>query len=95
MGSQRNQTKEAERNLSSVYIAIEVFRMYYPLMKQEMHTPPDVARLLGKSPVTIHEWIKAGSIQVHKIGARLFISNDELSRVIREMTTPFFVTDQE
>jgi len=69
--------------------------MYHPLLEKEVHTPPEVARVLGLSPATIHEWIKTGKIEGYKIGERFFVLDDELTRMKKEMTTPFVIKNED
>ena len=66
--------------------------MFHPLLQKEVRIPSEVAALFHINEVTVLDWIKRGTIQAYRIGARWYIAQDEVNRVFAEMTTPFTAT---
>ena len=48
---------------------------------QLLYTPAQAARLLGISETAIRAWIFRGQIGVRRIGRRVFVPRDELTRL--------------
>ena len=46
-------------------------------------TPPQAAKLLGKSIATIYLWRKKGIIKAHKVAGSTFFDYDELLAVVK------------
>jgi excisionase family DNA binding protein len=46
-------------------------------------TPPQAAKLLGKSLATIYLWRKKGIIKAHKVAGSTFFDYDELLAVVK------------
>lgn len=62
--------------------------MYHSLLKCEVQTPPDIARLIGVSKVTVHQWIKLGRVLAYKVGGRIYVPSNEVDRLVQESLTP-------
>ena len=62
--------------------------MYHPLLKCEVQTPPEAARVLGVTPVTVVEWIKQHKFEAYRVGGRFYIPTSEVTRLAAEMSTP-------
>jgi excisionase family DNA binding protein len=60
--------------------------MFHPLLKIEVERPPRFASLIGVSKQSVMLWIKAGSLQAHRIGGRFFVPSTELVRLKEEST---------
>ena len=60
--------------------------MKHPLLDYEVQRPPQFASLVGVSKPTVMAWIKAGKLKAHKIGARYYIPDSELARLLQEST---------
>ena len=58
-----------------------------PLQRRLYH-PSEVARVLGLPLQSVYGWIRAGEIRASKIGGRLFVSPNELTRLLGEESGP-------
>jgi excisionase family DNA binding protein len=60
--------------------------MKHPLLDYEVQRPPRFAKLVGVSKPTVMAWIKSGKLKAHRIGARYYIPDSELARLLQEST---------
>ena len=60
--------------------------MKHALLDDEVQRPPQFAKLVGVSKPTIMSWIKSGKLKAHRIGARYYIPESELARILKEST---------
>jgi excisionase family DNA binding protein len=56
--------------------------------EEKLHPIPHAADRLGVSPYTIHDWIKYGFIESHKLNGRRLISDSEINRLIEQSRCP-------
>ena len=52
------------------------------------YTPPELAKLLKKTPQAITTAIREGRIKAHKILGRYVITEDEVKRILQEKNLP-------
>jgi excisionase family DNA binding protein len=62
--------------------------MYHPLLKCDVQTPPEAAKVLGVSPVTVVEWIRQRRFEAYRVGGRFYIPTTAVNRLANEMSTP-------
>jgi excisionase family DNA binding protein len=58
--------------------------MFHPLLKTQVHTPAELAALIGVSTQTVFVWIRSNKIKSARIGGRFFIPATEFERLERE-----------
>ncbi len=53
----------------------------------KFHTRREVAKMLGITLPTLHEWTKEGYIKAHRIGTRVRYKDEDVQNALKEVKT--------